>query len=159
MKSKDLSKADCQAIVKAAHANSTLMDELGKRKISYAKWRRLCAEHNIDGSSRRGRRPSTYTDEVLKEIRTLVNKGHFLTEACEKVGVDHSNFLRWCRRRGIQAMSSAQRTRNRKRQYDEMGPATSKRMRKMWADGKMKNVALSAKKRAAAKKKSSKKAK
>jgi hypothetical protein len=90
---------------------------------------------------------------VLKEIRDLVNKGAFLTDACKKVGVDHSNFLRWCRRRGITAMTTAQRARNRKRQYNEMGPATSKRMRKMWADGKMKNVGISAKRRAAAKKK------
>jgi transposase-like protein len=153
MKTKNLSKTECQAIIKAAHGNSTLMVELKKRKVSYAKWRRLCAEYKIDGSSRRGRRATTYTEDVLAEIRTLVNKGAFLTDACKKVGVDHSNFLRWCRRKGITAMSAAQRARNRKRQYEEMGPATSKRMRKMWADGKMKNVGLSAKRRAAAKKK------
>jgi hypothetical protein len=159
MKTKNLSKSECQAIVKAAHGNSTLMTELKKRKVSYAKWRRLCAEYKIDGSSRRGRRASTYTDDVLKEIRALVNKGAFLTDACKKVGVDHSNFLRWCRRRGITAMTAAQRNRNRKRQYDQMGPATSKRMRKMWADGKMKNVGISAKRRAAAKSKPAKKGK
>ncbi len=152
-KPSNLSKAECQAIVKSAQAKSTLMTELKKRKISYAKWRRLCSEYKIDGSSRRGRRATTYTDDVLKKIRSLVNSGSFLTDACKKVGVDHSNFLRWCRRRGISAMTDAQRNRNRKRQYDQMGPATAKRMKKMWADGKMKNVGISAKRRAVSKKK------
>jgi transposase-like protein len=153
MKTKHLSKSECQAIIKAVHGSSTLMVEIKKRKVSYAKWRRLCDEYDLDGSSRRGRRPTTYTEDVLKQIRKLVSQGSYLTDACKSVGVNHSNFLRWCRRLGITAMTAAQRARNRKRQYQEMVPRASKRMRKMWADGKMKGVSLAAKRRAAEKRK------
>lgn len=128
-----ITKAMVREILAAVRTGSTLSAELQERGLTFARWYAFCRANGISASVPRGRRPTTYTPEVFAKVRALVEKGMFIYQACERLGIDYHNFTRWCRQKDMRVLAGPLVKRNLSQRRD----AARKRMTKLWERGRI----------------------
>jgi hypothetical protein len=106
-----------KASLKSGHY---LYEALAEAGISSNRWYRICDSLEIKVPGPRGKIPTTYTPERVKQVKKRINSGELLKDVAKDMGMDPRNLARYCRNNGITLFSKKALADNYKKRGESM---------------------------------------
>ncbi len=100
-----MTKTEARRLLRRMQNGELQQDILAEIGISRTQWLRILRDHDLPLHLGRRRPAVMYTVERAMEVRRRARAGEFVTDICADLGMQYSNFRRFCRKQGIQILT------------------------------------------------------